>query len=485
MQLVRFLIALFIVHTLFALYSDVDAQSLPVVRIGRTFSGSGINELEARPITNGLNFWWNWFQTTRNATFTNNGVQYKLEFIQFDDASSVNNVKFMYEAMNSLYNLTAVFGPWTQNLTGEILPILRNRSIPLVISGAAGGGLFSGVNFNMVSLLVNGGKRSLPCFQLFKEKNAQTAMILYNSDTFMTFSGQLVYPPQLRSLNITVLENVSFAKGNEDFTDIVARIKVLKPDVLACAQTNNDLPFLLKQLRETLTDREQPKAIMCANTTPIQVSYNLVGWASDTLFGGDQWSPNFNYTDPIFGSSAEFTKQYAQYLTSIGINTSINFWDAASVAAGFVMLTALETTASFASADMIAALRAIKFDNTFFGPISFTTTGELNSTGICQQLLPSPDPAASVRTTTVRDLQVVYPTALASAEPVYPSQYVRPPRPSLTGRKRVVVIVVVTVLGFLLIVCIALGVFAFFRHKYHWIFISKKDMNGNDEWTKD
>lgn len=294
----------------------------------------------------------------------------------------------------------------------------------------------------------------------------------------MTFAGG-VYQAQLASLNISVLATFNFSKGEDDFTEIVEAIRDLKPDFVACAQQENDFRFFLQQLRERIPKKDQPKAIMSANTTPVQVTYNTIGWAGDSVFGGDQWSPTFPFVDERFNSSANFARIYTEWLRSKGFMDEINFWDAASVAGGFVMQAALENTPSFEPSDMIATLRATNFTETFFGPISFTSTGEIASDGICQQLLPFPDPTASLESTDARGLQAVYPYHLASAEAHYPGLYIRPPSPGLSNRRKYLIGFLVGGLGLLAIIIIA--VIAILRLKYHMVFIAKED--AKDEWA--
>lgn len=456
-----------------------DNSSVPVIRIGRTFSATGFSSSEAGPITNGINFWYEWLKNTSNGGIWNKGTFYKVELIQFDDSSSVENVKFMYSAMHLVYNLTAVFTTWTQLLNGHILPITKGLNLPTVVTGAAGGQLYTGANSHMVGLLVNGAKRSLPCFQLFKSKGVKTAFILYNSDTFMTFVGGTIYPGQLASLGINVTYNTTFQKGATDFTAIIAQIKLLKPDMLALAQQENDLVPFLKQLRETLSDKEQPKAIMSANTTPLQVAYQKIGWQADLLYGGDQWSPSFQFTDPYFGTSAEFAQSYTNWLKKLNVTTTINFWDAASVQGGFVMQWALENTPSFGSEDMINTLRSVRFNETFFGPVSFLNTGEINSTGICQQLLPVGENVSFIDTTE-RELKVVYPLELANSEAFYPIILNRPPLPYFSGKRKIGIIVGVT-LGVIIIIAFVVMISLWvFNKKWHLIFIPKQI--DNDEW---
>lgn len=457
---------------------EACAQTPQVLRIGRTYSATGFSSSEARPITNGINFWYQWMKNNSNGGIWNKGVFYEIELIQFDDASSTQNVAFMYRGMHELYNLTAAFGPWTMELTQQILPYLKEANIPIVVSGAAGGALYTGAFTNMVGMLVNGAKRSLPCFELFSSKNVKTAAVLRNSDAFMTFVASQ-YLLQLNALNISVVYQANFSKGETDFTEVVANIAALKPDIVAVAQQENDLRPMLQQLRGTIPLKNSPKAIMSANTNTAQVAYETIGWPADSLYGGDQWSPEFLFADEFFNSTTNFAHIYINWLRGQGVQDEINFWDAASVAAGFVMKWALENTPTFEPEDLIATLRSVNLTETFFGPISFLPTGELNSRGICQQLMPSPDPTAPLSATTERAVQAVWPLDIASAAARFPGLYVKPPSPGISQSRKYLIGFLTA--GLVLLVLFTVAIVIFLKYRYHWVFIPRDD--AKDEWS--
>lgn len=468
------------------------------IRVCRTYSGTGFSSTEAFPITNGLNWAHQWWNDNRGGGIYNNGtwyrtltlsltnpltltLRYPIEFAQFDDASSPSTTLALYEALTSIYGCTAVFGPWTQNLTATILPTLKRTNMPFVNTGAAGGALFTpGANPFMVSLLVNGAKRTAPCISYLGTKGVKSAVILYNSDTYMTFVGTVAYPAQLKAANITLLGNFTFDKGNTNFDAIIDQIGFLQPDILVCAEQENDFGPMLQALRTRLPADKQPKAIVNANTTPMQVVYQRYGWVVDTVFGGDQWSTSFLYSDPIFNSTGDFSREYQAYIDNNKFGYQMNFWDAASVIGWFVMMEALQTTVSFERQDVIAALHAVNMDQTFFGPINFLPTGELNSTGICQQFLPFPDTNASLDTTTVRQLQVVAPANIVSAVARYPAGFVKP---KVTHSHRALKLGLGIGLGVgltLLVVIVVLVVVL--RHKYEFIFFPKTGKAGATDW---
>jgi ABC-type branched-subunit amino acid transport system substrate-binding protein len=354
--------------------------------------------------------------------------------------------------------------------------------MPFVNTGAAGGALFApGANPFMVSLLVNGAKRTIPCVQYLGTHGVKTAVILYNSDTYMTFVGTSAYPAQLASNNITLLETFTFLKGSTDFDAIVDRIGELQPDILLCAEQENDFGPMLLTLRTRLPAGKQPKAIVNANTTPVQVVYATSGWVADTVFGGDQWSTSFLFSDPNWGTTANFSATYQTWLQRNGFTYQMNFWDAASVIGWFVMMEALSNTVSFSHADVISALRSVELPETFFGPISFLNTGELNSTGICQQLLPSPDPTASLDSTQDRGLQVVAPVSLASAAAYYPGSFVKPPKSNARARRLRLGLGIGLGVGLFVLLALIALVFLL-RHKYELILFPKTGKGGSTDW---
>ncbi len=148
------------------------------------------------------------------------------------------------------------------------------------------------------------------------------------------------------------------------------------------------------------------------------------------------------------------------------------------------MALQLENAPDLSDAEsIIATLKRVNFSDTFFGPIRFKPSGELDSTGICQQLMPFPDPMVPVDSTRRRDLQVVWPEAIKSAEGIYPQQYDRPPPPKLSKGQKLTVILCVTIIGTALLIGLALAVVFFLKYKYHWIFIPRDA--ANDEWGKE
>ena len=449
------------------------ASGLPVIKIGRTVSLSGIYQQESLAVYNGIHFWWEVLQNTSGGVINTTFGPIALELIEYNDASDPENVKLLYRDLVFFDNITAAFGPWTTQLSIPAIQQTAADGIPFVFSGGSAPVFYTSGYQHSFGLLVLSGKRSQPCMALLAEQGVKTAVIVASTDSFQQTVLSLL-SSQAKALNISVLFNVTVDKsGNEDLTELVDAIGKADPDVVLSAQeTPNFQPFV-QLLRELLLDGV-PRAVYNSNSATVSIAYASIGWPADLVFGGDQWSPLLQFDDPLFGNTAGFVAAYAARF-----NYTPSFVDAASVAAGFAMQRALETAASFDAADIIAALRAYRNPTTFFGPIAFLPSGELNSTGICTQLLPSPYPIMQ-RVTDDRQLYPVAPSSVKVANATYPAVPIRPLGPKLSPRQVKLVIAFSAVGGVLVIGLFLALAWFLFRRKFEVVFFPKT--KGEDKW---
>lgn len=134
------------------------------------------------------------------------------------------------------------------------------------------------------------------------------------------------------------------------------------------------------------------------------------------------------------------------------------------------MLADAITRAQSLDPELLAeALRATNLTDTFFGPISFTATGEATLPAICLQ-------------SQNKSLEIVSPSNLLTSVMEYPGIPVRPPKPKSNTAKRNRLIIGLTVgLGVLIIAAIGLGYFLM-RSRYHLVFLDKDVKAEKDTW---
>jgi branched-chain amino acid transport system substrate-binding protein len=471
------------------LFAFVASQNPPVIKLGRTISGSGNLSIEGAPIANGIRFWYEYLQNNSNGGIINNGVFYKVQLVEYDDASSFNNVDTLYRALVEFDNVTALFGPWSTLMTAPAIDRSALSATPFVFSGASAPQFFTGLYTHSVGTLIQVGQRLLPCVRTYAELGANTSAIISTTDTFqLTTYG--ILQRFAASNNLTTVYNTTHltslpAAGFEPIVDIIAR---QKPDVIFCCQADVDfVPFLRRLRKVTVEDASgdpktlyQPKAIFNTNSVSATVAYSSLGWAADKIFSGDQWAPTLTFADDRFNNTAGFASVYTKWLRMRGFNYSIGYTDAASVMAGFVMQAALENAASLSKPDIIAALHRVNFTRSFMGPVSYSAAGELAGTGLCRQVLPPSNASGRGIAEDVRELAVVAPPNVATHNVSYPAPVVLPAQVGLTPSQTTLVIVLSVLGGLLVIGVLVLLLVLLVRHKFSIIFIPKAQTNA--EW---
>jgi ABC-type branched-subunit amino acid transport system substrate-binding protein len=472
-----------------ALFVFVASQNPPVIKLGRTFSGSGNLSIEGAPIANGIRFWYEYLQNNSNGGIVNNGVFYKVQLVEYDDASAYNNVDTLYRALVEFDNVTALFGPWSTVMTAPAIDRSSQSSTPFVFSGASAPQFFTGRYNHSVGTLIQVGQRLLPCVKMYAALGANSSAIISTTDTFqLTTYG--ILQNFAAANNLTSLYNTTHPTNAAAavFEPIVNVIAQQKPDIIFSCQADVDfVPFLRRLRKVTVEDAGgdpslvyQPKAIFNTNSVSATVAYAALGWAADKVFAGDQWAPTLPFSDPRFNSTAGFTAVYSSWLRMRGFNYSIGYTDAASVLAGFVMQAALENAASLSKSDIIAALHRVGFSTTFMGPVSFSAAGELAGTGLCRQVLPPQNSTAKGLADDVRELAVVAPASVATQNVSYPAPVIPPPLVGLSPSQTTLVIVLSVVGGLLVIAVLVALVVLLVRHKFAIIFIPKGQTNA--EW---
>lgn len=474
------LVAVFII-SIFVLPSiSAPPPGVPVVKIGRTISRTGFYEIEAQPVVNGIHFWYDWLNRTSNLTFVNrnDNTTYYLELIEYDDASDVKNVDILYRALYEFDGVVATFGPWSTALNTPAVSRTAIDGVPILFT--AGAPSFYTSNYtHSFGMFVTAGKRLAPCMEEIYTQGARSAAIIASADPFQ----QQVLPAhaaKLRNLTVDVMWNQTVALDAKDFTEQIDEIIRTEPDIILCLmETPLYVPFL-EQLRDKQRTAGKPPAIYNINGGAVLNAYENPdfedNWALDGVFGATQWSRYLNYTDPVFESPNEFAKQY-----NLTYGYFPDFSDALAVMSGFILLDALERTVSFSTADVTAAIRSTQFEESMIGRVTFLHTGEINSTGLCVQLLP-PD-GQTQRDTTERQLLPVAPRVLAQATAVYPLIVVRPPGPKYTRAEKIGIIVGSTLAGAIVIAALIVVGLYFFNKKYHVLFFERNNMAKEaNEW---
>jgi len=95
-----------------------------------------------------------------------------------------------------------------------------------------------------------------------------------------------------------------------------------------------------------------------------------MGADANHILGPAQWHPHLNHSDELFGTAQEFADLY-----KAAFNETVSFKGAQAAAAGFVLGLAIRNSSDLSQEAVANSVRALN-RATFFGHVSFNTTGE-------------------------------------------------------------------------------------------------------------
>lgn len=451
----------------FLLFVAVAFSQYPTIKIGRTVSLVGLQAAEAGGTINGFNFAISYINNHTGVMF--NGTRYNLEAVTWNDASDPALVTRLYEDMITRDKVDILYGPWSTLLTGPALTVANKAGMPIVFAGASSTQFYTSGYNNSFGLLVQVGKRSLPCMQVFGEKQAKTVALITSDDPFQVLSCNII-ASQLLARNMTIVYNVTVPRDGTTFSPVDEELNSIRPEVVVLCLAINPIKPFLTEMRAFKWD---PSALYNTNSATAALAYEALGWPADGMFAGDQWASVLAYKDPIFVNADGFNTAYKRFS---GIDA--NYLAAASAAGVFVIKDALERAVSLERADIIEALRETYINESFFAnPISFNIQGEITTTGICEQLQPD------TRTTDPDDrrLAVVGPSTLATDATNYPALYERPPPPPLLSYRQKLGLGLGLGLGLTTLILVAVVAFIIHR-KYYFLPLPRNDVRKQGEW---
>jgi len=443
----------------------------PVIRVGRTSSRAGALQQYAYGQETVYNFWQNWTNTEYGGVNVN-GTVYDVNVVTWNDASDADLILPLYRELLMYGNVNAFLSPFNSVLTLNAEKFLNSSgsSIPMVL---AGGGALNLFGFPHAFGTVPGlGSVMTSCLQSLGSAGGavpKTIFIVYQAGDFFqqTVSNSII--AQGPTYNLTILGNLSFTAGNNDWSSHIAQIKSLNPDILVGCMYQVDIASFLEAIKLAGI---YPKATVFSGTQSVGISIPLLAkkgltWTIDQVFSIGWWEANQTSQGSFgFKNSSVWSKaiQAATNYTPADI-------DASAFIAGMVLTNAFERAGTLDPDAVTAAIRTTNFDS-FYGHISFDSKGQIQLPWHCQQY---------------KGLQasVVAPADQKEADAVYPATTRAPPhfydlpvhKKSHTLRNAL--IITFSILAFALLV--ALAVFLFFKYRYHFILIAKEEIQG-EEW---
>jgi len=285
---------------------------------------------------------------------------YNFRVIYYDDESKGDRGATLAERLISQDKVQYMLGPYSSGLTKAIAPVTEKYQIPMIEAEGASRSLF------------NKGYKYLFAVLSTSEQYLASAVALAGEKA--TESGK---SPSDVKVAVAV-ENDPFSKivideqlprDLSDMSAILTKVKLLKPDLLIVSGHSKGAATAVRQIEEQNITVPMVAMTHCEAADVV----GNFGAAANDILCSTQWAETLTYSDPIFGTSAEYDAGFKAAFPEYAEKT-VPYQTAQASAAVYVFKDAFERADSL---DKEAVRDAIAMTDlaTFYGQIKFSEAG--------------------------------------------------------------------------------------------------------------
>ena len=301
---------------------------------------------------------------------------YNFSVIYYDDESKGDRGATLAERLINQDKVQYMLGPYSSDLTKAIAPVTEKNQIPMVEAEGASRSLFNQGYRYLFAVLSTSEQYLASAIELAAEKAEESGMATSDVKVAVAVENDLF------SLDIRagVLEDASkygmqFVVDEElprdlsDMSAILTKVKLLKPDVLVVSGYSKGATTAVRQIEE-----QNVKVPMIAIThcESADVVGNF-GEAANDILCSTQWAETLTYSDEIFGTAANYDREFKAAYPEYAEKT-VPYQTAQASAAVYVFKDAFERAGTLDKEAVRDALTETDLA-TFYGPIKFSEAG--------------------------------------------------------------------------------------------------------------
>lgn len=296
----------------------------------------------------------------------------KVEIVYMDYQSNTPKAVQGTEALITRDNVQFVFAPFGSGAAKAASSVAEKYQIPMIAVTASSEQVYDqGYKFLFGTFTPN-GTLTEPIADIIKRKvpDATKIAILARNDLFPLAIGQeMEKSAKKRGLSVVFFEK--YAIGTLDHASALSQIKALAPQWIFATGYTNDLVLMRKQMADLKI--EAPIVTMIA-APAYQEFIDATGKLADNITSASWWHPAVRYSGKdIFGTTENFVKLFREKYKA-----DPDYVEASAAVSGALFQMAIERAGAVNGSKVRDELAKIN-DVTFWGPVKFGSTGQINS----------------------------------------------------------------------------------------------------------
>ncbi len=301
---------------------------------------------------------------------------YNLKVTYYDDESKGDRGATLAERLINQDKMQYMLGPYSSGLTKAIAPVTEKYKIPMVEAEGASRSLFNKGYKHLFAVLSTSEQYLASAVTLAAEmaeangkkpSDVKVAVAVENDPFSLDIRAGVLDDAKKYGMNVVIDEKLP--RDLSDMSAILTKVKLLKPDLLIISGHSKGAATGVRQIGEMKIDVPM---IAMTHCEAADVTGKFGAVANDILCS-TQWAETLTYEDSIFGTAANYEKEFKEAYPEYKDKT-VPYQTAQASAAVYVFKDAFERAGTLDKDKVRDALAETDL-STFYGQIKFAPEG--------------------------------------------------------------------------------------------------------------
>ncbi|MEW6090806.1 MAG: amino acid ABC transporter substrate-binding protein [Pseudomonadota bacterium] len=297
------------------------------------------------------------------------GKPYLLDITYYDDESTPARGAQLVERLIQQDGVKFLLGPYSSGLTEAIAPVTEKYGIPMVEANGAAISLFQKNYRYLFAVLSTTDEYLRPAVDLAAALNEdpsklRVAMAFENDPFSQDVRAGVMADMERHGMKVVVDDKLP--PELNDMSATLTKVKALRPDLLLVSGHDKGASLVIRQLADQRVNVPMLALTHCDSARIAET----FGAAAEYALCAAQWASTLKYSDPLFGSAADYAALYEQAYGEVA-----PYQAAESSAAVQVFADAFERAGTLEPDAVRDALTQTDI-MTFYGPVKFDETGK-------------------------------------------------------------------------------------------------------------
>jgi branched-chain amino acid transport system substrate-binding protein len=300
------------------------------------------------------------------------GKKYKVEIVYADYQSNTPRAVQTTEQMITQDNINFLFGAFGSGAAKAASTVSEKYKVPTIAAAASSSQVYDQGYKYLFGTFTPNDTLTTPLTEIIKSKapEVKKIAILARNDLFpLAIAQELEKSAKANGFEVVYFEK--YAINTLDHSATLSQMKSLNPQWIFITGYINDLLLVRKQM----VDQQMKAPVVTMIAGPAYQDFiESAGQTAENITSASWWHPAEQYAGKdIFGSTANFVKLFHDKY-----NSDPDYGQASAALCGALFQMAIERSGSLDRdkvRDELAKLDVV----TFFGPVKFGSTGQINS----------------------------------------------------------------------------------------------------------